>query len=68
MIEDEAKKKWCPMVRHGYGSEGVGVNRIHNNKTPSTSNCIGSNCMMWVHDQSVNDFIDGHCGLAGVIK
>lgn len=78
MTEDEAKTKWCPMTRHGYGSEGVGINRMHNNKQPETARCIGSDCMMWrkggisyAADREYSEqeleviYSHGYCGLAG---
>lgn len=40
MTEDEAKTKWCPMVR-------VGANRRDTNEKEATVNCIGSRCMLW---------------------
>jgi len=44
MTEDQAKTKWCPMVRNGnagtifHDSKPDGVHSI---------TCIGSACMMW---------------------
>jgi hypothetical protein len=60
--EEEAKKKWCPMVRimhenvvanrsDGYGDED-NVSSLHC--------CIASGCMMWVVDYGAGY---GHCGL-----
>jgi len=47
MTEDEAKQKWCPMVRTDIiditAIDISGLNRIRLN----TNNCIGSACMMW---------------------
>lgn len=39
--EDEAKTKWCPMVKTVSGV--TGTNRDRHQGT----NCIGSACMMW---------------------
>jgi hypothetical protein len=39
MTEEEAKTKWCPMTRAG---NAAGCNR-----SDATTNCIGSDCMMW---------------------
>lgn len=48
MTEDEAKTKWCPMVRMGAVlNEGVAaVNRV-TQAQGDKANCIGSACMMW---------------------
>lgn len=64
MIEDEAMKKWCPMVRHqgdgdkpsGNREGGTGIGTMMWNK------CWGSQCMMW---QWAGEGT-GYCGLAGV--
>ena len=79
MTEDKAKTKWCPMTRHGYGTEGIGVNRLHQDKNPSTAKCIASDCMMWrkanwpIFAEGEQSDIDrelermdksGYCGLA----
>lgn len=57
--EEEAKKKWCPMVRivGVDGKENGVVNRTSYNKCvhvgeredfiPAGSECIASKCMMW---------------------
>jgi hypothetical protein len=58
LTEDEAKTKWCPMVRlvvaERDGSDGAGVNfnrtAIRNTSeygTPHAAMCIGAGCMMW---------------------
>lgn len=45
LTEDEAKTKWCPMVRHDMDG---GFNRFHSDGTaPASATCIGSACMMW---------------------
>lgn len=54
MTEEEAKQKWCPMMRYIIDEEGDDVisNRCTNFKheygaaTDSTT-CIASDCMMW---------------------
>lgn len=73
MTEDDAKQKWCPMVRLG-----------DRDKTERTM-CIGSDCMMWRKDGEryatgkdkivdaghgrktiQKEYIEGgYCGLAG---
>jgi hypothetical protein len=72
MTEQDAKKRWCPMVR----GLPVGNNEIYRHATTrdwgdEESNCIASKCMMWVEDfliQNnegiiVNVDSGGHCGL-----
>jgi hypothetical protein len=67
MTEDEAKKKWCPMVRTNY--YGDGTNRSGTGYDVVAVNCcIGSDCMMWV-ETAPHDIKPlsntGYCGLAG---
>ena len=76
MTEEEAKTKWCPMVRFNYTGNG---NTDHNrgayvNASPTPINCIASDCMMWVwqippnvavSDSDTGANREGHCGLAG---
>lgn len=73
MTEEEAKTKWCPMVR--FDPEG-GINRESPNLVFT---CIASCCMMWIWDShnthtlkdgkvadgygNMQDAL-GHCGLA----
>ena len=62
MTEQEAKTKWCPMMR---SSTGV----FDKHREPANNDCIGSGCMMWRWDEwaeggRVEDK-HGHCGLAG---
>lgn len=62
MTEEEAKTKWCPMVRlTDYEDRSV-----HNPKNPLT-HCIGSKCMMW--REAINGAGQGkssfYCGLGG---
>lgn len=73
MTEEEAKQKWCPMVRYlavftsGSGSKsGGGYNRGADHPA-TTAHCIGSACMMWrTHAYASNpNKIHGYCGLAG---
>lgn len=46
MTEDEAKTKWCPMVRYVVLPD---ENRLENNRDTifHGNHCIGSACMMW---------------------
>ena len=68
MTEDEAKTKWCAMVRFHNGLDGdvycshpIGV------VTDSAALCIASGCMMWrttLHGTEGKVY-EGYCGLAG---
>jgi hypothetical protein len=80
MTEDEAKTKWCPMVRTGLVA-GMAVNHHigtvngpHAGDVHDETRCIGSGCMMWrfvaVSSQTIVRGADkirnkGYCGLAG---
>lgn len=46
MTEDEARGKWCPMVRVP-DEGGASVNR-HGSGSGDEVRCIASHCMMWV--------------------
>ena len=65
---EEAKKKWCPMLRFVIGPndsnwQGVAyTNRMEELKTQSSVSCITDDCMFWVEDDSI-DGNYGHCGL-----
>ena len=77
MTEDEAKTKWCPMVRHE-GDENGSFNRgnpgdeinDHDKNRGTLCNCIASDCMMWVKEREISKIDDkdwyghGRCGLA----
>ncbi len=70
MTEDEARKKWCPMVRHTSEHNEPASNKCG---TPSGecvgegkwNKCIASNCAMWVVDtvDIEEKPKQGHCGL-----
>ena len=71
MTEEEAKTKWCPMVR--FGDTGSVSNRRMNGGSGGAgeySRCIASDCMMWkwkwygMTDKDGHKPTDGHCGLA----
>ena len=54
MTEDQAKTKWCPMVRmngaearFGGAPLGPALNCTSYNRNPKEANCIASGCMMW---------------------
>lgn len=76
MIEEEAKKKWCPMVRIAVEpGQGIFDNRQYNGVVTS---CLASNCMMWrwldscPQCHSIEEIqkhgcknLSGYCGLGG---
>ena len=52
MTEEEAKAKWCPMVRHGgdnstFNRGGLNVLNDHKHNQGMLCNCIASGCMWW---------------------
>ena len=65
--EEEARMKWCPMVRYD-GDDGGTFNRgvidpLNKRKDGSyVCNCIASECMWWKQS------LDGERGCCGVIK
>lgn len=76
MTEDEARKKWCPMVRTGL-TAGMAVNHHVGSSHDSPqagdvhdeTRCIASDCMMWRQYKTAgcgpDDHASGYCGLAG---
>jgi hypothetical protein len=71
MTENDAKGKWCPMVRIAV-SDAHGAWYSRDNK----ETCIASDCMAWrsrtVQTRTVRNGVvqvlsgpDGYCGLAG---
>ena len=71
MTEEEAKQKWCPMVRITIGETDACDNRGNKNGDLATK-CIASDCMMWapevdgrVGNIPTRSGKQGHCGLAG---
>jgi len=67
MTEEEAKTKWCPMVRAG---NEAGCNRNGSEGAPIT-NCLASECMWWVSEKPIKYGVPrngkteepcGHCG------
>ena len=65
MIEKQAKKKWCPIVRVGVKPEAGGPDGINEPDTQLRGNCIGSDCAMWRWIGPVPSNPEGFCGLAG---
>ena len=59
MTEDEAKTKWCPMVRYlaifsnedGERETAGCYNRAANSINATPCRCIASDCMWWVWDK-----------------
>ena len=61
MTEEEARKKWCPMVRFGDGNASGNRFDMHPDATeeehgtplnPKACRCIASDCTMWVWDRT----------------
>jgi hypothetical protein len=77
-LEEEAKTKWCPMVRKfisGGSSEIPSFGDAfaltsYNRGQKNNLNCLASECMMWrwCYDSMGETPIKGYCGLAGKIK
>jgi len=71
MTVDEAKAKWCPMVRASTyaaitedGAESAANCCNNGERNPDWSRCIGPECMMWVADRVEQIGKEwGHCGL-----
>lgn len=69
--KEEARGKWCPMVRLSTYASGspceAAVNRCDDGSYKESDSCLGSNCMTWRWAE--NEFDDGmqrgYCGLAG---
>ncbi len=64
MKEEDAKQKWCPMVRCAAGIEdnnAANCGETIENRNPPFARCIGSECMMW-RNLGKNK---GFCGLGG---
>jgi hypothetical protein len=70
VTEDEARTKWCPMVRFVVDSQDDGANRWIGHQSPPECRCIASDCMMWRWRmpetlEEIEDCKgDGYCGLA----
>lgn len=69
MTEEQAKTKWCPMVRTGLVAGSMAVNHHVNGDVNDETRCIASGCMLWVWKWEFEnlDFskTEGHCGLTG---
>ena len=67
MLEDEAREKWCPMVRAArretvtdQGADlvvaaGCNTDALGRNRVPASCRCIGSQCAMWRWDGPVHN-------------
>jgi hypothetical protein len=70
MTEDEAKTKWCPLVRWKFSanSDQSSSNRETGDANPHTikgTRCIASGCMAWRFnrgDESLDGRARGYCG------
>lgn len=49
LTEDEAKEKWCPMLRKLVVNGDISISEYE--RRPDT-NCIASDCMVWVFGDS----------------
>ncbi len=68
MTEDEAKQRWCPLVRFKSGNTGseTAFNRQRGyDETAADLNCIGSRCMAWHWRSASLDEDLGYCGAFG---
>jgi len=62
---EEARSKWCPMVRRPLQSPTpIVVNRGGNDVVPGKDTCIAERCMMWVwRREGGAELRVGYCGL-----
>ena len=77
MTEDEAKTKWCPMVRQGYNDKIGEMNNQWAFDKLFSGKCIASGCMMWrwkiislelaMRNADKQIPAEGYCGLAGKV-
>jgi hypothetical protein len=77
MIEEDAKKKWCPMVKYSSSEDdNNAANRWPLFRQTNECKCITTDCMMWrwhltpsINPQSTGfgpySEEDGYCGLGG---
>ena len=67
MTEDEAKTKWCPMVRFVVSSEDQNsANRWEGCPVPEICCCLASDCMMWREQwKRAEVSSNGYCGFSG---
>ena len=69
MTEEEAKTKWCPMVRTVLDAANYASgNHFEGGQFKERTTCKGSECMMWRLQHNEDDGFEptnGYCGLAG---
>lgn len=58
---EEAKTKWCPMIRNSNG--GNYSDSVSRKNSFEGYCCISSNCMMWEYANSDNKKT-GYCGIS----
>jgi len=73
MTEEEARTKWCPMVRFQIGPvnssawQGVAYTNRGAEFDPAACRCIASDCALWVEKTAFSEggslIIAGRCGL-----
>jgi hypothetical protein len=75
VTEEEAKTKWCPMIRSGHVA-GMAINSYVEMQKGAIDSwyeqtrCIASGCMMWrsrleIVANTRDLYKEGYCGLAG---
>jgi len=73
MTEQEARTKWCPMVRLT-SCDGKAIVNRYTGQTVDKCECVASKRMMWrwhlrgamVDDKYDENYpLEGHCGLGG---
>ena len=68
VTEDEARQKWCPMVRVQVHSVKGSINRDFYDDPHLSTTCVASACMMWREGPTMVKPVRGYCGLAGADK
>jgi hypothetical protein len=77
MTEDDARRRWCPMVRYSSDEEAT-CNRDHGMVALGLMNrayfCIASDCMMWqwkilvTEEDGIEMPLKSHGGYCGLVK
>ena len=57
MTEDQAQKKWCPLVR-AEGGNNVNIETDKGKLPIFRPKCIASDCMMWSWDDPISQHIE----------
>lgn len=60
MTEEEARTKWCPMVRTADDNRS-----INQEPQPKWNCCIGSGCMWWGWEEDKPECDRGRCEASG---